>query len=140
MWLCVIVQCSSGVNCVLLRPRMYMERQPKSLWLCTWCLAGTRPFLDGVLLWRSGRSIAQPGFSRRGGPVRNVILCRSRWHCSLGIASLDIWMVAILIRYVLGQSSLLYCQLSFVPLRIIGPAHYTSSVFTFVLVVSAFCF
>lgn len=108
---------------------MYIDGQPKSSWPSTCRLLGLPPRLDGTLVSISSGRIAQPGFSRRGWPVVIKSLCRSRWDCSLGIASLDIWMVATLIRYRSSskQSALLLAIVSFVPLGIIGPAHYKSS-------------
>ena len=115
---------SSGVSWILSRLAMYVDRQPQASCLST----GGWP---GLSLCRDGTSLSTwIGGSRRGRPGWDGVLCRSRWHCSFEIATLDIWMVATLIRLGSFSSSLLLCQISFVPLRSIGPAHYRSSIYT----------
>jgi len=125
---------SSAVSWILTRLAMYVDGQPKASCLCSWARLGL-PLSSA--LSRGIAGVTQPGFSRRGGPIWVGILCRSRWHCSFGIATVDIWMVAKLIRLGSLLSSLLACQISFVPLRSIGPAHHRSSVYPFALVLAA---
>lgn len=124
----------SAVSWILSRLAMYVDGQAKASCLCSWA----RPGLPlSSTLSRGIAGATQPGFGRRGGPIWIGILCRSRWHCSFGIATVDIWMVAKLIRWGSWLSSLLACQISFVPLRSIGPAHHRSWVYPFALL--AFC-
>ena len=92
------MQGSAAVCWIMLGLRMYMNRQTKPSWgsSCGHLSPSLRPVGRRVSIL--SRSIAQPGFSRRGGPIRSGSLCRSRWHWSFGIAIVDIWMVATLIR------------------------------------------